>query len=253
MKAVVTGGSKGLGLTICKHLAKEGWEVVIGSRNEKQLSEVQKELRHENIIVEYKKLDVQSEESIKEFFNNIEAPIHLLVNNAGKNLSQALLMRDGDVLIPHPTKDWINTLNLCLTGVFLCGREAAMIMAKQKDPGCIVNISSTTSKGAAGQSAYTAAKAGVEALTKTWSLELAKYGIRVAAVAPGVIKGQALDTKTKLFPNHKRYMDMLKEKVPLRRWATEEEIAKTVSFIAENKYITGTVIKVDGGGLPNKL
>lgn len=108
-----------------------------------------------------------------------------------------------------------------LTGTFLVGRHAAQAMLTAGTPGAIVNISSTVRHGAYGQSAYCAAKSGVEALTRTWATELGEYGIRVSAVAPGVIDGEALRRRSAANERHAAYMSDLRRHVPLRRWCDE--------------------------------
>ncbi|MFD9858039.1 SDR family NAD(P)-dependent oxidoreductase [Streptomyces alboflavus] len=254
--ALVTGGTRGLGLAVGRMLAERGWRTTVLGLDPGRLEKVRAMAEAEGLDLRAVRADVTSEESVREVFAELTAdqPLHLCVNNAGRNLSRLLLRKPRDEsaaeLLTHPLGDWEKTLRLCLTGVFLVGREAAASMVRHQVAGAIVNVSSGLAAGAYGQSAYTAAKAGVEALTRTWSYELGPYGIRVAAVAPGVMDGEALREKSTAFPRHAHYMDGLKRFVPLGRWGAEEEIADAVCFAAENPYVTGSVIRVDGGGPP---
>jgi len=128
-----------------------------------------------------------------------------------------------------------------LTGVFLCGREAATHMVEQQNPGVIINISSVSRAGNIGQSNYSAAKAGVAAMTTTWAKELARYGIRSAAIAPGFIQTEILDAMKP------EALEKMAAGIPLKRTGQAHEIAHAAKFIFENDYITGRVIEVDGG------
>jgi 3-oxoacyl-[acyl-carrier protein] reductase len=128
-----------------------------------------------------------------------------------------------------------------LTGVFLCGREAAEHMIRLKNGGVIINISSISRAGNAGQSNYSAAKAGVASMAVVWAKELARYGIRAGAIAPGF-------TKTAILESMKPEMlARVIAPVPLQRLGHAEEIAQTARFIFENDFFTGRLIALDGG------
>ena len=257
--ALVTGGTRGLGLAIAWRLASQGWQTTVLGLDPGRLEKVHAMAEAEALDIRPRAVDVTSEDEVRSLFTDMtsEEPLHLCVNNAGRNLSQLLVRKpsgdgrgDSDGLLTHSMEQWDSTIQLCLTGVFLVGREAAASMIRHRVPGAIVNISSGLACGAYGQSAYTAAKAGVEALTRTWSYELGQYGIRVSAIAPGVMEGEALREKSAKFPRHAHYMEQLKRFVPLGRWSAEEEIADAVCFAAEHPYTTGSVLRVDGGGPP---
>ena len=121
------------------------------------------------------------------------------------------------------------------------GREAATKMIEAGKPGCIVNISSISRAGNIGQTNYSAAKAGVVALTTTWAKELARFGIRTGAIAPGFIGTEMVMSMKP------EALDMMTKGIPLKRVGAPEEIASTVAFIMENDYFSGRVIEVDGG------
>jgi 3-oxoacyl-[acyl-carrier protein] reductase len=136
---------------------------------------------------------------------------------------------------------WNLVINVDLTGVFLCAREAAAHMIKFGNGGVIVNISSISRIGNAGQTNYSASKAGVEAMAVVWAKELARFGIRAGSVAPGF-------THTDLVASMRPEMrDKLTAPVPLKRLGRPDEIADAVLFIFENDFFTGRCLELDGG------
>jgi len=165
-----------------------------------------------------------------------------IVNNAGI-VRDALLIKgkDGAVTGKMSLEQWQAVIDVNLTGVFLCGREAAERMVKLGGGGVIVNISSISRLGNVGQSNYTAAKAGVAAMTVVWARELARYGIRVGAVAPGFTHTAILDSM------RPELLDKMVAPVPVGRLGQPAEIAHAVRFIFENDFFTGRVIELDGG------
>jgi 3-oxoacyl-[acyl-carrier protein] reductase len=138
---------------------------------------------------------------------------------------------------------WQAVIDVNLTGVFLCGREAADRMIRLGNGGVIINISSLSRHGNAGQSNYSAAKAGVVALAVVWARELARHGIRAAAIAPGGVRTEILSTM------RPEMLERLIAPVPLRRLAEPEEIADAAAFIIGNDFFTGRCLDVDGGGV----
>ena len=163
------------------------------------------------------------------------------INNAGV-LRDSLLVKvkDGQ-LQKFPLDKWQAVIDVNLTGVFLCGREAAAQLISLKKPGVIVNISSIAYHGNFGQSNYSAAKAGVAAMTVLWAKELAQHNIRVGAIAPGFTATEMVvslreEVKTKFT-----------ESIPLRRFAEPSEISDGVLFILRNDYVTGEIIEISGG------
>ncbi|ARF65211.1 3-ketoacyl-ACP reductase [Streptomyces violaceoruber] len=259
--ALVTGGSRGLGSAIARHLAGAGWHTVICGRDPDSLDAAVKAAADDGIALHAVRADVTDEESVAGLFDHlaVEAPpLGLCVNNAGNNFSRRLVSvrerPDGPPLLsPHPLEDFERVVTSLLTGTFLVGRHAAQAMLAAGTPGAIVNISSTVRRGAYGQSAYCAAKSGVEALTRTWATELGEYGIRVSAVAPGVVDGEALRRRSAASERHAAYMADLRRHVPLRRWCDERDVAEAVAFAADNPSVTGTVLEVDAGGLPARV
>ena len=165
-----------------------------------------------------------------------------LVNNAGI-VRDALLVKvkDGAVVGRMTMDQWNAVIDVNLSAVFLCAREAAAHMIELGNGGVIVNISSIARVGNAGQSNYSAAKAGVESMGVVWAKELARYGIRVGSIAPGF-------THTEILASMRPEMlDKLTAPVPLKRLGRPEEIAHAVLFIFENDFFTGRCLEVDGG------
>jgi len=138
-------------------------------------------------------------------------------------------------------EQWQAVIDVNLTGVFLCGREAAERMIRLGNGGLIINVSSVSKVGNAGQSNYSAAKAGVTAMAAVWARELARYGIRAASIAPGF-------TRTDLLAGMPPEMlEKVTAPIPLRRLGMPEEVAHAAVFVAENDYFTGRALDLDGG------
>ncbi len=164
-----------------------------------------------------------------------------LINNAGI-LRDGLLVKfkDGELVSKMSLEDWQQVIDVNLTGVFLCGREAAERMIKGGKPGVIINISSISRAGNMGQSNYSATKAAAHALTVTWAKELARYGIRCASIAPGFINTEMVASMKE------EARDKLTSGIPLRRMGEPDEIAQTVEFIFQNDYVSGRCFDIDG-------
>lgn len=169
-------------------------------------------------------------------------PIEAVVNLAGRIHSEPLfnLMKRPDGR--HALDTWRSTVSSNLDTAFLLCREAAARMANARKPGVIINFSSIAAQGNAGQTAYTAAKAALEAMTVTWSKELGVFGIRVCAIAPGFI-----DTPSTREALSQNIVDQWTKQVPLRRLGTAAEVSHAVRFILENDYYNGQVLHLDGG------
>jgi 3-oxoacyl-[acyl-carrier protein] reductase len=168
--------------------------------------------------------------------------IDAVVNLAGKIHSEPLfnLMKRPDGR--HALDTWTGTLTSNLDTAFLLCREAAARMASTRKPGVLINFSSIAAQGNIGQTAYTAAKAALEAMTVTWSKELGVFGIRVCAIAPGFI-----DTPSTREALSQTIVDQWTKQVPLRRLGTAAEVSHAVRFILENDYYNGQVLHLDGG------
>ncbi len=237
--ALVTGGSRGIGRAIALTLAKDGFQVLLTyvSRPE-EAEETVAAIRQAGGVAQAAALNVGDAEAVAAFFaDQIKDKLQLaaLVNNAG-------ITKDG-FLVRMKDEDFDRVLTINLRGAFLCTREAAKIMSKNRR-GRIVNISSVVGQmGNAGQVNYAAAKAGLLGLTKSCAKELAARNITVNAVAPGFIETDM----TAALPDDVRAA--YAEAIPLKRMGTAQEIADAVSFLVSDKaaYITGQVLGVNGG------
>lgn len=241
---VVTGGARGLGFAIAKNLATGGGKLALVDMNKEGLDEAAAALQEFNVEVRCYVANVAVEEEVITLFDRIQedfGQIDGLVNNAGITRDALLVKRKNGESIKMSLQDWQQVIDVNLTGVFLCGREAAAKMLEFKRPGVIVNISSVCRDGNIGQSNYSAAKAGVSALTATWGKELSRFGIRVGAVAPGFVNTDMVKTIPAAV------LDKIKELIPLHRLAEPEEIAHTVRYVIENEYFTTRTIAIGGG------
>ena len=165
-----------------------------------------------------------------------------IINNAGI-LRDAMLLKakEGSIVGRMTLEQWRAVIDVNLTGVFLCGRAAAERMVKLGNGGVIVNISSISRHGNAGQSNYSAAKAGVVALAEVWSKELSRFGIRTGSIAPGFVRTDILSSMKP------EVLERVLAPVPLKRLGEPAEIAGAARFIFENEFFTGRCIDLDGG------
>ncbi|WP_301391006.1 SDR family oxidoreductase, partial [Thalassolituus sp. UBA1965] len=187
--------------------------------------------------------NVADEDSVVSTFNTINTDfggIHGLINNAGILRDGLFVKSKNDEITTMSLANWQMVIDVNLTGVFLCGREAASHMVRNKEPGCLINISSISRAGNVGQTNYSAAKAGVAAMAVTWAKELARYNIRANAIAPGFI---STEMTSGMRPET---LEMICSGIPASRMGTPEEIAHAVVFLLENEYVSGRVIEVDG-------
>ncbi|MFI2811520.1 MULTISPECIES: SDR family oxidoreductase [Microbulbifer] len=242
---VITGGGQGLGRAMAEHLAKQNARLALVDVNEDALQASAEACRELGADVRTYVINVADEAEVDQGFARIRddfGGLHVLVNNAGIMRDGMLLkVKDGKVTDRMSLSQWQSVIDVNLTGVFLCGRAAAGIMAESGQGGVIVNISSLSRAGNMGQTNYSASKAGVATMTVSWGRELARHGIRVAGIAPGFIN---TDMVAQMRPE---ILEGLVKQVPLRRLGEQEEIASTVAFILENDYITGRVLEIDGG------
>ena len=240
---VVTGGDQGLGLAMALEFAKAGANLSLIDINEAPLKEAVSQCEALGVKATSYICNVSKEDEVIAVFDEIEKDheqIHGLINNAGI-LRDGLLIKvkDGEIQKRMSLGEWQAVIDVNLTGVFLCGREAATKMIENQVPGCIINISSISKSGNAGQTNYSAAKAGVSAMATVWAKELARYGIRSAAIAPGFI---ATEMVAGMKPEA---LEKMSSGIPLKRLGEPSEVAHAARFIMENDYLSGRVVELD--------
>ncbi|PST94337.1 short chain dehydrogenase [Photobacterium sp. NCIMB 13483] len=241
---VITGAGQGLGQMMAVTLAQMGAQLALIDVNTVGLRQTQDQCHMLNSMARIYEADVTSEDQVEEAFTHIMEDfehIDILINNAGI-LDDGLLVQKDQTGISKMSLDQFQTvMNVNVTGTFLCGREAVKWMIENETKGVIINISSAARAGNIGQTNYAASKAAVTTMAVGWARELGQYGIRVAAIAPGLI-----DTPMAAQINDDMIERML-AMVPLARIGEPTEIAHSVRFIIENDYFTGRVLEIDGG------
>ncbi len=242
---VVTGAGRGIGRAIALQLASHGAEVALFDLNTADLEETGRLCAAESVQARGYRVNVADEGEVSAAMTRVVADfgrLDGLVNNAGIVRDGLLVkVKDGAVVGRMTMDQWNAVIGVNLSGVFLCAREAAAHMIERGNGGVIVNISSISRVGNAGQTNYSAAKAGVESMGVVWAKELARYGIRVGSIAPGF-------THTEILASMRpEILDKLTAPVPLKRLGQPEEIAHAVLFIFANDFFTGRCIEVDGG------
>ena len=247
LNVLVTGGGSGMGRAFTLAFARDGANVAFCDVNAEAIAAVEAEGADLPGKVVGFVADVSSEDDVVALVKNADEALgglNGLVNNAGIFRDGLLVKKDRETgaIRKMSLRKWQQVIDVDLTGPFLCTREfAANAVEKGIKPGVVVNISSIARHGNMGQTNYSAAKAGLVADTKLWAGELARYGLRFGAVAPGFVRTPILDGM-----RPEVLQGMLKA-VPLRRVAEPEEIYLAVKFIVECDYFTGRCIDVDGG------
>ena len=241
----ITGAAGGLGAAMARRLAKQGARLALLDFNPDMLEKVSEDLGLPEEDIQTIACDVSDEAQVDAAFKAIGegfGGLDLLVNNAGIT-RDALMMKfkDGQVQSRMSLADWNAVIAVNLTGVFLCTRAAVEQMIKAGKGGQIINISSISRGGNMGQSNYSAAKAGVAAMTVTWAKEFARYGIRVNTISPGFIGTEMVRSMKP------EALAKLQAMIPAGRIGEPDEIAHTVQYLMENDFVNGRNIEVDGG------
>jgi 3-oxoacyl-[acyl-carrier protein] reductase len=241
--ALVTGSSRGIGRAIAFSLAREGARLCLSARNAEPLEQTAAQLRAEGAQVTTAVGDVATPEGAQAAVDaTVRAfgTVDILVNNVGGS--------GGAGPFEQATAgQWKDVLDRNLLAAVWCSQRAVETMRERG--GCIVHINSIYGREYASSAPYTAAKAGLTALTKEMAIDLARYRIRVNGVAPGSIlfPGGSWDRRQKAQPE--KVEKMLREEMPWGRFGTPEEVADTVTFLCSERarWVTGATLPVDGG------
>ena len=241
----ITGGGRGLGRAMALGFASRGGHVALLDINQADLDETRKLAEAQGVRAATYIADVAQEADVIAALDGVVrdfGALDVMVNNAGITRDGLLVkVKDGEVVAKMPLAKWQEVIGINLTGVFLGGREAAARMIGLGKGGVIINISSVSRAGNFGQTNYSAAKAGVTAMTVVWARELARYGIRSAAIAPGFC---ATDILSAMSPE---VLAKVTAPVPLGRLGEPAEVAHSAIYIVENDFYNGRVIELDGG------
>ncbi|MHB1775875.1 MAG: SDR family NAD(P)-dependent oxidoreductase [Acidimicrobiales bacterium] len=237
--AVVTGAAKGIGRAVARRLVAEGARVAGGDVDGEGLQALAGELGHEQFTAVACDVTVEDEvAALVEAATSRWGALDVAVANAGGGMNAEV--------VDHDVDDWRRVVDLCLTGVFLTVKHAGRAMLASPGPSSIVAMASLNAvQPGRGMAAYCAAKAGVVALTEVAALELGPNGIRVNAVAPGLVRTSATGPMWDL----PALVDEFVENTPLGRFAEPEEIAALVLFLAsdESSFVSGSLYGIDGG------
>lgn len=246
-RVLVTGGAKGIGAAICRHLVREGAKVVVNylsaADEALHLAEALNQGKTQSVaftlqanIAEEREVSELMRQSVRQL-----GGIDILINNAGVESTVAAL--------DLPMDEWDRVMNVNLRGAFMCAKAAAKEMVKQGQGGVILNNSSIHEQvSRLGLSHYVVSKAGLRMLTQALALEWATFGIRVLAVAPGAIETEMNREEIAAFGK-----DKFEDWIPLKRLGRVDDVAASVAFLVSDaaSYITGVSLAIDGGYLLN--
>ena len=241
---LITGAARGLGAAMARGAASRGATPVLVDLDEASLDRTRQACEALGAAVGCYAADVSREADVERLFEQTVKDfgrLDALINNAGI-LRDGLLVKakEGEIVDKLSLEQWQAVIDVNLTGVFLCGREAAAHMIRLGSRGCIINMSSVSRAGNFGQSNYSASKAGVAALTVVWARELARHGIRVNAIAPGFVKTEMVASM------RPEILEKVTAGIPAGRLCEPEEIAHAALYLLENDYMNGRVLEIDG-------
>jgi 3-oxoacyl-[acyl-carrier protein] reductase len=248
VRAIVTGAASGIGLAAAKTLAEAGASHVgVLARDRQKLDAAIESLGQTGGTRIVPLLaDVRQPEELSQAFADFvkeAGGLDVLVNNAGILLDGALVSFSFKGVTRYSLDDWQTTIDTNLRGVFLCCQLGAEQMFRKRCRGVIVNVSSVSRQGRPGQAAYSASKGGIVSLTFTLAQELAPWGIRCVAIAPGLVDTPMAQN---IPPEYRKQM---LEHVAVHRMGRPEEIAHAVLFCVENDFFNGRVLELDGGAV----
>ncbi len=235
---IVTGGASGLGLGIALELLNNGAKVIVLDVDNKKLTPLNNKFDTYNV-------DITNYDLVQDVVHDIvkqHDKVDVLINNAGVIYNEPLINLMNPSNMKHSYDNFKKNININLNSVFIMSSIVIEQMVLKRTKGVVINISSISANGNAGQTAYSAAKAGVEAMTKTWAKELGAFGIRNVAISPGFIDtdstNEALNSQT---------IKHIKRNTPLKRLGEVVNIAQGIVYAIENDFVNGTVLEIDGG------
>jgi len=238
---IITGGAKGIGKTLVEELLKENANIAVFDIDHDALNILRKKFPR----IYCKVCDVsnpgQVESAVDEYYKMFNT-IDILVNNAGFIYNSLLIGFGKDGLKKHDIEMWDKVISTDLNSVFYMTANVVEKMILNRTRGLIINVSSISAAGNTGQTAYSAAKAGVNALTFVWSKELSSFKIRVAGISPGFTK-----TNTTMQSMSESMTNNWIKKTPIKRFGEPSEIADGILFIIKNDFFNGKILELDGG------
>lgn len=245
LRVIVTGAASGLGAYTCSALCREGAHVAAFDVDEKGLIALAESTKSGPGRLQIYRVNVAKLSEVAEAVAKVISDlghINALINSAGIYRDGLLVKRVTNAVVKMPPAQWQAVIDVDLLGPFLMTREVAAHMVEKRIlQGVIINISSVSRTGNAGQSNYSAAKAAIVASTRAWASELAEDKIRVAAIAPGFVRTPILDAMDS------STLESWVRKVPLRRLGEPSEIYAAIKFVLECEFFNGKCLEVDGG------
>lgn len=241
LRIIITGAGAGFGKEMTLQLAKQGAIIAAIDIDPNALVTLKNECPGIQTRVCNVADNNRVEKTVDEVFS-VFGGVEVLINNAGIMKNAPLVNILNKTEKRHSVELWNNVIAINQSGVFYMTRACADNMINKRCKGVIINISSISAQGNMGQTAYSASKAAVEAMTKVWAKELGRFRIRSVAIAPGF-----MDTAGTAEAIEEKMLEQWIEKTPLRRTGTIDEVVKTVIFAIENDFVNGVVINVNGG------
>lgn len=236
MRALLTGANSGIGYALLEFLIEKDYEVVALDCAIDNLGKV-----HSNNL-SYKKIDLSNMEELLDWLNSIEQAFDVTINCAG--------IREIESVLTLSKEKWDQVMAVNLTAPFLISQRVANLAIESEIRANIINISSISGLMAdPNRAAYVSSKHGIIGLTREMALELGSYGIRVNAVAPGIVQTEL----TNSYFSDDQMVSLIKKNTPLNRWGMPKHIVQAVDYIINNNYMTGSTLVVDGGWTAGKL
>jgi len=240
-KVIVTGAASGFGLTLVERLVEESCQIAAFDIDQNKLSALKSRYPAVSIYVCDVSDNEQVESNVESVFKDFNG-LDILVNNAGIMKNAPLINLFNRNERKHSIQMWHDVISINQNSVFYMSRSVVDRMLENRNKGVIINISSIAACGNIGQTAYSASKAAVEAMTKTWAKELGRFGIRAVAISPGFIDTQATSDALE-----EKMLQKWTDNTPLKRTGNIEEIIHAIIFAIQNDFYNGEVLKVNGG------